>query len=120
MIISVASGKGGTGKTLVATSLALSLGEGVQLLDCDVEETNAHILLKPTITSAQIAFFPLSIACITSWVMLPSLRGNMHPLVMIFLFRDHPDCAYAGASSIRDQSLSILHRRQDRSSVERR
>ena len=46
MIISVASGKGGTGKTLVATSLALSLGEGVQLLDCDVEEPNAHILLK--------------------------------------------------------------------------
>jgi MinD superfamily P-loop ATPase len=45
MIISVASGKGGTGKTLVATSLALSLKDkyGVQLLDCDVEEPNDHI-----------------------------------------------------------------------------
>lgn len=49
MILSVASGKGGTGKTLVATSLALSLeGQGqVQLLDCDVEEPDAHILLRP-------------------------------------------------------------------------
>jgi len=46
MIISVASGKGGTGKTTIATSLALSLGK-VQFLDCDVEEPNAHIFLKP-------------------------------------------------------------------------
>jgi MinD superfamily P-loop ATPase len=52
MIISVASGKGGTGKTLVATSLALSLKdrEMVQLLDCDVEEPNDHLFLKPAIT----------------------------------------------------------------------
>ncbi|MFC2070099.1 ATP-binding protein [Chloroflexota bacterium] len=51
MIISVASGKGGTGKTLVATSLVLSMkpGERVQFLDCDVEEPNAHIFLKPVI-----------------------------------------------------------------------
>ena len=48
MIISVASGKGGTGKTLVAVNMALSLGR-VQLLDCDVEEPNAHILLHPDI-----------------------------------------------------------------------
>jgi len=49
MIISIASGKGGTGKTLVATSLALSLKEEnkVQLLDCDVEEPNDHIFIKP-------------------------------------------------------------------------
>ena len=51
MIISVASGKGGTGKTLVATSLALSLKDKqkIQLLDCDVEEPNDHIFLKPDI-----------------------------------------------------------------------
>ncbi len=48
MIISIASGKGGTGKTTVATNLALALGE-VQFLDCDVEEPNAHIFLKPQI-----------------------------------------------------------------------
>ncbi len=47
MIISIASGKGGTGKTTVATNLALSLeDEDVQLLDCDVEEPNAHIFLN--------------------------------------------------------------------------
>jgi len=46
--IAVASGKGGTGKTSVAVNLALSLG-GVQVLDCDVEEPNAHILLRPEV-----------------------------------------------------------------------
>ncbi len=61
MILAVASGKGGTGKTLVATSLALSLeGQGsVQLLDCDVEEPNAHILLRPTIASSRPVLVPL-------------------------------------------------------------
>jgi len=55
MIISIASGKGGTGKTLVATSLALSLKDRhrVQLLDCDVEEPNDHIFLKPVITRSE-------------------------------------------------------------------
>ena len=55
MIISVASGKGGTGKTLVATSLALSLRDKgkVQLLDCDVEEPNAHIFIKPDFTGKE-------------------------------------------------------------------
>ncbi len=52
MIVTVASGKGGTGKTTVAVNMALSL-ENVQLLDCDVEEPNAHILLKPTITQTK-------------------------------------------------------------------
>jgi len=58
MIISVASGKGGTGKTLVATSLAISLkdSEKVQLLDCDVEEPNAHIFLKPIIIGSESVF----------------------------------------------------------------
>jgi len=55
MIISVASGKGGTGKTLVATSLALSLKErgNVQLLDCDVEEPNDHVFMKPVINKCE-------------------------------------------------------------------
>jgi len=48
MIISIASGKGGTGKTTIATNLALSLEE-VQLIDCDVEEPNANIFLNATI-----------------------------------------------------------------------
>jgi len=48
VIIAVASGKGGTGKTSVAVSLALSLPD-VQFLDCDVEEPNAAIFLRPEI-----------------------------------------------------------------------
>jgi MinD superfamily P-loop ATPase len=52
LIITVASGKGGTGKTTVAVNMALSL-ENVQLLDCDVEEPNSHILLQPTITETE-------------------------------------------------------------------
>jgi len=52
MRIAVASGKGGTGKTTVATNLAWVVaraGRSVQLLDCDVEEPNCHIFLKPDI-----------------------------------------------------------------------
>ena len=49
MIISVASGKGGTGKTTVSTSMALALSniKPIAFLDCDVEEPNAHIFLNP-------------------------------------------------------------------------
>ncbi len=46
MILAVASGKGGTGKTTVSVNLARLLGSTVQLLDCDVEEPNAHLFLK--------------------------------------------------------------------------
>jgi MinD superfamily P-loop ATPase len=66
MIITVASGKGGTGKTTVAVSLALSLAEAPVLpssdnpeqvarpmrplfVDCDVEEPNAALFLNPII-----------------------------------------------------------------------
>jgi len=61
MIISVASGKGGTGKTLVATSLALSLSGNykVQLLDCDVEEPNANILLRLAVDQSQPVYVPI-------------------------------------------------------------
>ena len=62
MIISVASGKGGTGKTTVAVNLVLSIAEnckGVQFLDCDVEEPNAHIFLKPDIKSKEKAYIPV-------------------------------------------------------------
>ncbi|MBN1863256.1 MAG: ATP-binding protein [Dehalococcoidales bacterium] len=61
MIIAVASGKGGTGKTLVATSLALSLaGEHrVSFLDCDVEEPNGHVFLKPNLTGREAVTIPV-------------------------------------------------------------
>ncbi len=50
MKIAVASGKGGTGKTTIATNLAVALssnGQKVQYLDCDAEEPNGAIFLKP-------------------------------------------------------------------------
>ncbi|SMB88041.1 MinD superfamily P-loop ATPase, contains an inserted ferredoxin domain [Desulfonispora thiosulfatigenes DSM 11270] len=49
MKIALASGKGGTGKTTIATNFAyfLSKNNEVTLLDCDVEEPNAHIFIKP-------------------------------------------------------------------------
>ena len=61
MIIAVASGKGGTGKTLVATSLALSLSDNynIQLLDCDVEEPNANILLHLAMNQSQLVYIPI-------------------------------------------------------------
>lgn len=61
MIITVASGKGGTGKTTIAVSMALSLiedGSGIDsktplLLDCDVEEPNVALYVKPEIETHQ-------------------------------------------------------------------
>jgi len=58
MKIAIASGKGGTGKTTIATNLACSIarmGRTVQYLDCDVEEPNGHIFLKPDIEETQTA-----------------------------------------------------------------
>ena len=59
MIISIASGKGGTGKTTVATNLAVALESNVQLLDCDVEEPNSHLFLKPVIEERKTIFTPV-------------------------------------------------------------
>jgi MinD superfamily P-loop ATPase len=59
MIISIASGKGGTGKTTVAVNLALSLEEEVNFLDCDVEEPNAHIFLKSEIEKIEPVSIPV-------------------------------------------------------------
>ena len=69
MIITVASGKGGTGKTTVAVNLALSLlsyekmGEKKPpiFLDCDAEAPNAALFLKPQIDKKKNVeqFFPL-------------------------------------------------------------
>jgi MinD superfamily P-loop ATPase len=56
MKITIASGKGGTGKTTLAVNLAWALaqaGRTVSLLDCDVEEPNDHLFLHPDLTTSQ-------------------------------------------------------------------
>ncbi|MFY9382399.1 MAG: P-loop NTPase [Acetomicrobium sp.] len=61
MIITVASGKGGTGKTTVAVNLALTLENilSVQILDCDVEEPNVHLFLHPEFKYSEIVTLPV-------------------------------------------------------------
>jgi len=52
VILTIASGKGGTGKTTLATNLARvasRAGRVVRYLDCDVEEPNGHLFLRPTV-----------------------------------------------------------------------
>lgn len=62
MNIAIASGKGGTGKTTIATNLARTLsGQDVPVtyLDCDVEEPNGHIFLKPETLSYKKVHIPV-------------------------------------------------------------
>ena len=62
MRIAIASGKGGTGKTTVATNLAYVAsrnGRTVAYLDCDVEEPNGHIFLKPQIENVTAVCNPV-------------------------------------------------------------
>lgn len=58
MILSIASGKGGTGKTTIATNLALSL-DSAQLIDCDVEEPNSHVFLDVALKELEDVFVTL-------------------------------------------------------------
>ena len=62
MNVAIASGKGGTGKTTVATNLAVTAaasGREVQVLDCDVEAPNAHLFLKPEIERSEAVSVPV-------------------------------------------------------------
>jgi MinD superfamily P-loop ATPase len=64
MNIAIASGKGGTGNTTVATNLAWILagyGKKVRYLDCDVEEPNGHLFLKPLIEKTETASIPVPV-----------------------------------------------------------
>jgi MinD superfamily P-loop ATPase len=59
MILAIASGKGGTGKTTVAVNLAKVYGSGVQLVDCDVEEPNARLFLGGSAAEEEIVTVPV-------------------------------------------------------------
>lgn len=62
MKIAVASGKGGTGKSTVSTNLAYLLSKtykDVCLVDCDVEEPNCHIFLKPNFSITKPVYLPV-------------------------------------------------------------
>ncbi|MFH0702215.1 MAG: ATP-binding protein [bacterium] len=62
MKIAVASGKGGTGKSTVSTNLAYLLSKiykKICLLDCDVEEPNCHIFLKPLLNLTEPVYIPV-------------------------------------------------------------
>jgi MinD superfamily P-loop ATPase len=62
--LAVASGKGGTGKTTIATNLAVALGETgarVAYVDCDVEEPNGHLFLRPVIRQRREVSIPVPV-----------------------------------------------------------
>lgn len=59
MILAIASGKGGTGKTTVSVNLARLSGSAVQLADCDVEEPNAHLFLNCPMEEEQVVGIPV-------------------------------------------------------------
>jgi MinD superfamily P-loop ATPase len=61
MIVAVASGKGGTGKTTVAASLAAVWGAPLFAVDLDVEAPNLHLFLRPEIVKEVPAFMEIPV-----------------------------------------------------------
>lgn len=64
LTIAVASGKGGTGKTTVSASLACAAADAgykASYLDCDVEEPNGHLFLRPSINHSHLVGIPVPV-----------------------------------------------------------
>lgn len=61
MIVSIASGKGGTGKTTVSASLASVWKKPVLAVDLDVEEPNLHLFLKPEISHQEKIYLEIPV-----------------------------------------------------------
>jgi MinD superfamily P-loop ATPase len=74
MIIAIASGKGGAGKTTIATALAALLGERAVYADADVEAPNGHLFLHPEFSER---------------------REHLTPTVRV----DHDACTFCGKCS---------------------
>ncbi|MCK8603635.1 ATP-binding protein [Desulfoferrobacter suflitae] len=61
MIVSVASGKGGTGKTTVSASLTTIWGRPIVAVDLDVEEPNLHLFLHPAMEGNETAYIKIPV-----------------------------------------------------------
>lgn len=61
MIVAVASGKGGTGKTTVTASLAVVWDRPLVAVDLDVDEPNLHLFLRPELRNTQTVTLPIPI-----------------------------------------------------------
>ena len=130
MIITVASGKGGTGKTLVSTSLALSLGKDALFLDCDVEEPNGYIFLKPDITENIKIYLPqpgvdiekcnfcgkCASACLFNAIaVIKPETGKRNGNVLFF----HEMCQSCGACVLVCPQKAIYEKRSEKGEVEK-
>ena len=62
MIIAIASGKGGTGKTTVAASLVHVWKRPLTAVDLDVEAPNLHLFLKPAMHGHEPALLEVPVA----------------------------------------------------------
>jgi MinD superfamily P-loop ATPase len=62
MIVAIASGKGGTGKTTVSAALTSVWNRPVIAMDLDVEEPNLHLFLKPQIVGQEKAYIEVPVA----------------------------------------------------------
>ena len=61
MKVAIASGKGGTGKTMVTASLAVCWNSSALAVDLDVEEPNLHLFLQPQISGSQVAYMKVPV-----------------------------------------------------------
>jgi len=61
MIVSIASGKGGTGKTTVSASLTRVWNRPVIAVDLDVEEPNLHLFLRPEMEESETAWLEVPV-----------------------------------------------------------